>query len=393
MKAYDWIVVGGGITGAALGYELAKAGGAVLLLERHAALQGATRYSYGGIAYWAALTQITQKLCQESIALYRQLSAELEADTQFRELDLLLTIAPDADPTAIAANYRDCLIPPQLISTDTAIELEPLLNPKAIAAALHSRHGHVDPERLTQAYIQATGRLGGEVQSGDVVKFITKGDRVQGVVTAAGDTFAAEHVVICAGGFSRTLLGSCGISVPCYFTQAELIETPPVDLRMQALVMAADLKRFKLEAEASKPEIDFRWDTSDQEIAPPILDAGVVQFSDGRLRLGQISRVLTNPHHVGRAEQGEAAIRSKVEEILPALQHVPGQWRSCLVAFTSDRLPLVGAIPEAEGVYLFSGFSNPFALLPPVARRFARYLAGDEDDIIPQLSPTRFVAG
>jgi Choline dehydrogenase and related flavoproteins len=34
MKSYDWIVVGGGITGASLGYELAKKGFAVLLLER-----------------------------------------------------------------------------------------------------------------------------------------------------------------------------------------------------------------------------------------------------------------------------------------------------------------------------------------------------------------------
>ena len=31
MKIYDWIVVGGGITGAAVSYELAKKGFAVLL--------------------------------------------------------------------------------------------------------------------------------------------------------------------------------------------------------------------------------------------------------------------------------------------------------------------------------------------------------------------------
>jgi glycine/D-amino acid oxidase-like deaminating enzyme len=37
MKTQDWIVVGGGITGAALSYELAKKGFSVLLLERDAA--------------------------------------------------------------------------------------------------------------------------------------------------------------------------------------------------------------------------------------------------------------------------------------------------------------------------------------------------------------------
>jgi glycine/D-amino acid oxidase-like deaminating enzyme len=393
MNAYDWIVVGGGITGAALGYELAKLGGSVLLLERHAILQGATRYSYGGIAYWSAMTELTQKICQESLDRYRQLSVELEADTQFRELDLLLTIDPTATPTAIADAYSNCLIPPKLISVETAAELEPLLDPTAIAAALHARHAHVDPECTANAYIQAMCRLGGEVKTGDVVKFETVGDRIQGVVTAEGETLIGNQIVICAGGFSRALLRSYGISVPCYFTHAELIETPAIDLRMQALVMAADLKRFQLEAEASKPEIAPLWDTPNQEIAPSILDAGAVQFTDGRLRIGQISRVQTNPYPVGDAAQSEGAIREKVGKILPTLQQVPGQWRACLVAFTSDRLPLVGAIPQTEGFYLFSGFSNPFALLPPLASRFARYLAGHEDDVIPQLSPARFVAG
>ena len=35
MKTYDWIVVGAGITGAALSYEFAKKGYGVLLLEQH----------------------------------------------------------------------------------------------------------------------------------------------------------------------------------------------------------------------------------------------------------------------------------------------------------------------------------------------------------------------
>lgn len=51
MKTYDWIVVSGGITGAALSYELAKVGLSVLLVEQYASPQNATRYSYGGIAY------------------------------------------------------------------------------------------------------------------------------------------------------------------------------------------------------------------------------------------------------------------------------------------------------------------------------------------------------
>ena len=41
MKTYDWIVVGAGITGAALGYELAQNGLRVLLIEQDIDLKNA----------------------------------------------------------------------------------------------------------------------------------------------------------------------------------------------------------------------------------------------------------------------------------------------------------------------------------------------------------------
>ncbi|MHC5825252.1 MAG: FAD-dependent oxidoreductase, partial [Nostoc sp.] len=65
MKTYDWIVVGGGITGATLAYELAKTGFSVLLLEQYSRPQNATRYSYGGLAYWSATTKLTRQLCED----------------------------------------------------------------------------------------------------------------------------------------------------------------------------------------------------------------------------------------------------------------------------------------------------------------------------------------
>ncbi|QYO64063.1 FAD-dependent oxidoreductase [Leptolyngbya sp. 7M] len=78
----DWIVVGNGLAGAALSYELQKSGFSVLLLDRSDHPESGTRYSYGGIAYWSGTTALMQQLCQEGITLHRQLSAELESDTQ-----------------------------------------------------------------------------------------------------------------------------------------------------------------------------------------------------------------------------------------------------------------------------------------------------------------------
>jgi len=386
MKIYDWIVVGGGITGAALSYELAKTGFSVLLLEQHAIPQNATRYSYGGLAYWSGTTDLTRQLAAEGISRHRILSEELDTDTQFRELDLLLTVSADSDPEAVAASYAHFAIPPRLLSVAEACTLEPLLNQEAIAGALTVKHGHIHPEITTQGYTQAFLRHGGVVQIAQVLELLQAGDTVKGVKTTT-KTFHSVNTVICAGGFSRALLKSAGISVQLYFTHAELIETPPVDLRLRTLVMPAQVKRFQLEAESTID--DSLWDEPGLELLPPILDAGAIQFLDGSLRLGQLSRVLTDPTAKINPAESEVAMRASVGQVLPALGNLPGTWHHCLVGFSSDCLPLVGVIPGVEGIHVFSGFSNPLVIVPPLAHRFANWAAGQNDQIITQLSPTK----
>ncbi|MEH2281816.1 MAG: FAD-binding oxidoreductase [Nostoc sp.] len=384
MKTYDWIVVGGGITGAALAYELTKTGFSVLLLEQHSRPQNATRYSYGGLAYWSGTTPLTRLLCEEAMsttgyayARYDILSQELDADIQFRELDLLLTISADNDPETTAASYNDCAIPPHLLSIQEACELEPQLNREAISGALTVKHGHIHPEKTAQAYIQAFERAGGEMQITQVLQILQDG------VQTTTATFHSANVVICAGGVSRQLLKSAGVSIKLYFTHAEIIETPAVDVRLRTLVMPANQQRFQLEAEST--QVDELWDELGNELIPPILDVGAIQFQDGSIRIGQISRAIANPQAKVNSDVSEKWLRKSVGQILPALENLPGTWYHCLVAFSSNQLPLIGAIPGFEGVHVFSGFSNPLVLIPPLAKRFANFATGQEDEIITQM--------
>ncbi|MDJ0702246.1 MAG: FAD-binding oxidoreductase [Leptolyngbyaceae cyanobacterium MO_188.B28] len=389
MTTYDWIVVGNGLAGAALSYELARQGFSVLVLEQHRQPSSATRYSYGGIPYWSGTTAITRQLCLEGIERHRILSSELDRDTQFRELDLLLTIPKGEDPAVIAPRYEKFAIPPQLVSAAAAHDLEPKLNPDAIEGALTVRHGHVHPSALTTAYNHALLQLGGTIQIAAVADLVRVGDRITGVV-AEGQPYRAGKVAIANGAASRSLLKTCGIPVPLYYSHAELIETPPVDFQIRCLLMSASLKRSDLESQASRPEIDQLWDQPGHEVAPPILDAGVIQFQDNSLRMGQISRALTSLEPHVNAAQSQADLRTANSALIPALNGVPGAWSRCLVSFTRDGLPLVGPLGGIEGIHIFSGFTSPFALLPPIATRFAQWLGGKSDPIIEQMRPDRF---
>ena len=390
MQTFDWIVIGNGLTGAALSYELAQQSCSVLLIEKSLDPANATRYSYGGIPYWAGSTELWQHLCREGMARYRLLSEATGVNTEFRELDLLLTVACDQDPKALVKRFASVEVPPTLISAQEAAEREPQLNGTAISAALTTRHGHVNPTALVKAYNYGLQAAGGQVLIASVTSLVRIGDRITGVTTPT-QAYAASNVAVAAGSHTRGLLKSLGIKVPVYFTHAEIIETPPLETQFRTLVMPADLNRSILEAQASSPETDSLWDEVGHTLSQPILDAGFVQFLDKTVRIGQISRLGTTQTLKLDAQAGKRQLLQGIAPIVPSLAAVSGQWRSCQVAFSRDGLPLAGSIPGFTGVAVFSGFSSPFALVPGTALEFARWAMGQESAVMAALSPERFV--
>ena len=371
MKSYDWIVIGAGITGSALAYELSKQNFSVLLLEKDAIARNATFYSYGGLAYWSGTTALTRQLAEEGIELHRHLAEELAGDTEFRELDLLLTIATSDDPDKIAQNYNRFAIAPQLLDVQEACVLEPLLNPNAIAGALKLPHAHINPQKTTQAYQAALICNGGVIKYESVINLIRQGDQIQGVQTKQ-NIYHSAHTVVCTGGLTRSLLREMGITTKTYFTHALLIKTPPVDLELKTIVMPALQQRFALEATASDKITQAAWDNPESRVTQSILDPGVVQFRDRSLCLGQISAIATNPETDFNLELAESQIREQLATILPKISEVSGTCHHCLVAFSDDQIANVGAVESLSGLYLFTGFTSPLVFAPAIARRFAR---------------------
>jgi glycine/D-amino acid oxidase-like deaminating enzyme len=370
MTTYDWIVIGAGITGSALSYELAKQGFRVLLLEKDDRPDNATYYSYGGLAYWSGTTDLTRQLCQEGIDIHRQLSEELGADTEFRDIDLVLTVDAKDDPETVAAHYTQFAIAPQILDRSQACQLEPLLNPDAIAGVLRLPHAHIHPHKTNLAYQQAFFRLGGEMKIEPVVKLLRQGDRIEGVATDR-DRYYAKNTAVCAGGLSRALLKAAGIRSELYFTHAHLIKTPPVEICLRTLVMPAIQQRLVLETKATEAQ----WDEPSPGLVASIFDPGAIQFRDRSFIFGQISEIYTSPDIAIDSVASEAKIRNGIATILPLLGNISGTWHSCLVAFTKNSLPLIGEIAPFANIYLFSGFTSTLVFAPPLARHFANWIA------------------
>jgi glycine/D-amino acid oxidase-like deaminating enzyme len=388
MTSYDWIVIGGGITGSALAYELGKKSFQVLLLEKDRQADNATVYSYGGLPYWSGTDSLTRQLGKEGIELYRHLSAELDAEIEFRELDLLLTVNADEEPAKIAQNYQHFAFQPEILDNQTACQLEPLLNYDAISGVLKLPHGQVNALKTALAYQKAFQRQrnGGTIKYEKVVDFVRYQDIIQGVITK-DNTYYAANTVVCGGGLTHSLLKTAGITTKIYFTHAQVIKTKPVkEFKLNSIIMPAVQHRFALEATAKTLEQQFAWENPDNQIFKSILDAGAAQIQDGSFFLGQISAIVTNPHHTLDKAIAEKQIRQEITRILPSLATIPGTCHHCLVAFNREKIAIIGNLKNLRGIYLFSGFTSTMIFAPPLAKHFANWVSGKDNLIIPQLN-------
>ena len=397
MQFYEIIIIGSGITGASLAYELVRLGVRVLLIEQDDMGPSATRYSYGGISYWAGMTQLTRSLAAESLEIHRENMGALDLPTEFRELPLIGTIHHSQDPIAVLQTYAHFTKQPQLLTPAEAVDLEPLLNPDAIAAAILMPYAHINPIATAHSYAQTMVRLGGDKAYDRVLSISSESDGVR--VHGKLETYHGDRVILCTGGGTRALLRDSGLAIRQYFSHAESIETDPCTLQMRSVVMPAEIGRFALERSAAIN--DEPWEVGlmghNQDLIPPILDAGALQFADGSLRFGQISRTQTSLAPQSSPETSEQWMRSELAKILPKVAQIPGRWVTCTVAFSADHLPLVGPVGADRRIQVFSGFSNPMALVPATARRFAHQLASDKNLIsnehnqgLQPLLPSRF---
>lgn len=86
-----------------------------------------------------------------------------------------------------------------------ARELEPELSTDIGLAVLFPQNRSLrDPFRLVESLAQRFSALGGEIRRGEVTGF-GRSDRITAVLLAGGGTIAADQVVICAGAYSGLL--------------------------------------------------------------------------------------------------------------------------------------------------------------------------------------------
>ena len=219
----DVVVVGAGVIGLAVAFELARAGRHVLVLERAHAGSGATSAAGGMLAPVSEAdieTGALLSLALDSLRRYPRFVADVEEVSGLRcglrsEGTLWVAVHRDDQEELqhLHATLRERGLPAEALSAAQVAGLEPHLSPRVLGGLRVASDHQVDPRALARALLEAVRRLGGRLRTGVAVHEVAlRAGRVSAVtgVLDGGQplTVACNDVVLAAGAWATATIRS-----------------------------------------------------------------------------------------------------------------------------------------------------------------------------------------
>jgi glycine oxidase len=370
MNTYDVLIVGGGIIGTSIAFELSQRKLSVAVLDRQEFLREAS---------WAAAGMLSPApdcpdaiplvpLGRASLGLYPRYVEAIEEVSSMRTgyradgaIETLCHGDAERELSTLVALHHGLGLACEPLSLDDALEMEPALGRDVRGAAFLPDEATVNTRRLTVALLAAAEASGVALLPGvEAIALVCDANRCAGVKTSLGKTFSAAHVVFAAG---------CWTShIP---EVAPYAPTVPVRGQMAALAHAGKLIRRVLRSERG-------YIVPRDHANPQLLVVGST--------LEQVG------YEKGVTSGGMEKIFSGVNELVPELARaeITETW-SGLRPGTPDQLPILGPT-DREGLLLATGhYRNGILLAPVTAKLIAEWITERGTSLNwDEFSPMRF---
>lgn len=366
--APDVAIVGGGVIGCAIAYQLVSAGATVTVCERGQVGGQASGAAAGMLAPLAEcrapspFLDLASASLQRFPALAERLRAETGLDIELVRSGLLRVAVSDDEAEELrralawkqAAGYSV-----EWLDAAGARECEPSLGPNVVGAVWSPAEQHVASPRLVAALAQAAGRAGAQFRLGTPVgEFLRQGDRIAGVVTADG-SLPAGHVVVATGAWTGLLGQRLDLNLPVAPIRGQILalETLPQPLHHIVYAKAAYF--------VPKPD-------------------GSVVVGATEDAAGFDARVTV---------QGLSRLLNAVAPLLPGLAGAAfGRAWAGLRPHAPDHWPLLGPAPGLRNLTVASGHYRNGILLSPITGELIAdlVLTGRAEPLLSAFDPGRF---
>lgn len=362
------IIVGAGIVGCTVAYELARAGARVQVLEPRTPGKGATRASAGILAPFIEGhgSKVLRELGKRSLDLYDEFMARLAADSGeeiFYQRNGTFEIAFSMEDVerlgALSGALEKENIASQWIKTEAFTDFEPHASTTSLGALLIPTHGFVAVSPLTFAAARAAMKQYARFKDGvGAIRIMRMPNGRVGVKTAHA-AWEADRVVLAAGSWSSQVTVDGADAIPVKPIRGQLI---------QMQTEPGSIKRVM-------------WGS----------DGYLVPWPDGSVLIGStVEDVGFDETHT---EEAVARLRDAAIALVPTLANAEiSSIRTGLRPKGPDDVPILGRSRAVPGVIYATAHYRNGVLFTPLTVQLVRDLVFDrvDDPALKDLDPLRW---
>lgn len=357
-NSFDVAIIGGGINGSSIAYQLSKMGRKVIIIEKERLACQASSAAAGMLAAQAEIEQDGPlfQLALKSQQMFPALSSELfeysGVDIEYANKGMVKIAETEEIATevkkqvAFQKNWDPTIT---WLDSKQLREMEPALSPSVAGGMYLPNDGHVQPAELTLAFAKAAVYFGAEIRENtEVLSFIFENGVVKGVKTANGDIHS-DQVVVATGAWAAKLMRESGLDINVYPVKGECFSIKPEKPIIQTTIFSD--KRCYL-----------------------------VPKQNGEIYIG--ATMIENTFDTKVTPRGIATLLERATQLVPQIKDAA--WERVWAGIrpqTGDGLPYIGEHPCWKGLYVAAGhFRNGILLSPLTGKLVADQIAGRQLD-------------
>ena len=366
----DIAIIGAGVIGCAIAYLLSREGIRVMVLEQDSIGSHASGFANGSLSPATQLApevvDLMLPLTLESYRMHKVFSQELKEevgiDYHFRQADRITLAFTEEEANELkywVDSMRKRGIKVQWVDREVVQNLESRVSNRIKGAAYNETRGVLDSYGYNLALAQAAEKYGAEIRNRQVIGLKKKGTKLISLQTPSGN-ITCERLILAMGPWVK--LASQWLSFPI----------PVRPLKGQSL-------RFQISGSPFFHQLTW----------------GIYQMEtrhDGMIWAG------STKEDVGFDEQptveGRDSIINRLLTMVPSFEDAEvTKQMACLRPLCTDGLPIIGEIPEWNGVYIATGHGEKGILLSTVTARIVTDLIVKRHSLIPiqPFAPSRFI--
>jgi glycine/D-amino acid oxidase-like deaminating enzyme len=411
------VIVGGGIMGTSIAIETARRSDPlrepVVLFERAEIGAGSSGAS-GAILRQHYADRPVAAMARDSLREYASFETRTGRTIGFLRTGVMTLAGPDRPEwieriKRTVAMLTEIGVRAEVVEAERIRELVPGIRVSQGAVGSWERDaGHVSPKATLAAFASLARSYGAVTRLGVAVEeILVENGRVTGVRTTAGHC-AADRVVVCAGPWTRKLLTQLDVSVPLRVVRPENVfvgmpDASPHSESEHESHMAFDVPDDPMERLAD--ELRPTGILSPRGLHPAIIDVETDFYcrcepAAARTRVGRTDyghdQVLEDPDALTQEVSDEMKAWARERLIARMPDYAESSDAGTVASWytlTPDAQPLIGPLPQVEGLFLVAGFSgHGFKLGPSVGQGVAQLLFGEPITAFDEqfFAPTRF---